>query len=275
MHRPLNRIRLVLAVLATLAPLALTAQPNTEALRAMGEVKALNDKVKSFRANLEVHDKQGQQEQVTTSTLSLSKDLGWHIRSSSEGQNYEFICDFEKFYQYYPQEKRAYMHNPGPELQPMLRKPVTDLNPLTLLDVNTLKYKGRAEIAGEPVYHFEGTTSTQFLPQGKPVERKMDAWISAKDGLPRKTVETVGPAIGTTLYTNVEVNPGYGTDEFKFTPPPGVQVIDATAQMKAMEEQEKKNAENARKGAPADAGTSSPSAPGALKPGPGDEKPKD
>jgi hypothetical protein len=136
----------------------------------------------------------------------------------------------------------------------MLRKPVTEMNPLNLLDPASIKYKGKAEINGEPVHHFEGTTSTQFLPEGKPVLRKMEAWIAAKDGLPRKTIETVGPYVGTTIYTNVELNPTLAADEFTFTPPAGVQVIDATAQMQAMEEQQRKAAQQT----PATTTTASP-----------------
>ncbi|MGI8908644.1 MAG: LolA family protein [Candidatus Sumerlaeaceae bacterium] len=254
-----------------LVPGAAVAEASPETLRALGEVKALSDKVNSFRANLEVRDKQGPQEQVTTSSLSASKDYGWHIRSSSEGSDYEFICDFTNFYQFYPAEKKAYKHTPGPEMQPMLRKPVTDLNPVTLLEPASLKFQGKGDIAGEPVYHFEGTTSTQFLPQGKPVQRKMEAWISAKDGLPRKTIETVGASVGTTVYTNVEINPKLDESEFKFTPAAGVQVIDATTQMKAMEEQEKKAAQQRASGA-SDAATTAarPQAPSSA-----DEKPKD
>jgi outer membrane lipoprotein-sorting protein len=268
------------AVILSCLPASAPAQANQETLRALGEVQALGDKVRSFRANLEVRDKQAAQEQVTTSSLSVSKEQGWHIRSSADGASYEFICDFQKFYQFYPAEMKAYMHSPGPEMQPMLRKPVTDLNPLTLLDVNTIKFKGKGEINGESVYHFEGTTSTQFLPQGKPVERKMEAWISTKDGLPRKTVESVGPAVGTTIYSNVELNPTFSADEFKFTPPVGVQVIDATAQMKAMEEQQNnqqqgRGARPAIGAGPAGAGAAPTTGTAATPRSSDEEKPKD
>lgn len=235
---------------------ALHAAPTPGTLTALGEVRALSDKVKGFKANLEIRDKQGTEEQVATSTLLVSKEHGWRIQSSSNGSQYEFISDFTNFYQYFPKEKIVYKSvADSPEAQALFRRPVSDLNPLTLLDPATLQLKGKVQLAGEPVYHFEGTTSSQYLPQGKPVVRKMEAWISAKDGLPRKTVEQVDSgAIGTTIYRDVELNPSVKPEDFQFIPPPNVQVLDTKEQMERMQQPEVRKLE-------APAGTPQPSTP--------------
>lgn len=230
--------QIVLSLTIAAAASVAQAAPSKETLTALGEIRALTDKVNSFRADLEVRDKQGPQEQVTTSTLLVSKQHGWKIKSSSDGAEYHFISDFTNFHQYFPSDKRAFKSvADNAEAQALFRKPVSDMNPLTLLDPATLQLKGKSQLGGEAVYHFEGTTSTQYLPQGKPVVRKMEAWISTKDGLPRRTVEQVGPAMGTTTYSNVQVNPSVTAQDFEFLPPPDVQVMDAKQQMELMQQE--------------------------------------
>lgn len=223
-----------IAAFATAPLLAFSANPET--LQALGEVNALQDKVKAYSADLEVRDKQAGQENVTTSSLLVSKEHGWKVRSSTPEGEYEFVSDFNTFYQYYPAEKKAVKHSADrPDASALFRKPVTDMNPVSLLDPASLVLKGKETINGEPVFHFEGTTSTQFLPQGRPVTRTLQAWISTQDGLPRKTVETFGEAEGTTMYKNVQLNPQVGPADFQFVPPPGVELIDMAAQARQMQ----------------------------------------
>jgi len=225
--------RSILALGALALTSTMFAAPTPETLTGLGEVRALTDKVKSFQANLEVTDKQGSQEIVTTSTLLVSKEHGWKIDSSSGGMQFQFVSDFTNFYQVFPQRKEVLKSVADtPEAKALFRKPVTDLNPLSLLDPASLNLKGKLTLADEPVYHFEGTTSTQYLPQGKPVVRRMEAWISTQDGLPRKTVEKVEGATGTTIYTSVQVNPTVAAKNFEFVPPPDYKLIDPNQPMR-------------------------------------------
>src|SRR5687768_4972734 len=135
----MNKLLLATAALTLLPGHLLSAAPSAETLTALGEVRALSDKVKGFRADLQVTDKQGAQEVVTTSTLLVSKDHGWKVDSSSAGTDFQLICDFKTFYQVMPSQKEAVKHIADtPEATALFRKPVTDLNPLSLLDPNSL-----------------------------------------------------------------------------------------------------------------------------------------
>src|SRR5687767_7198495 len=57
------------------------AADSAEAQAALKAIRDLNDKVAGFRAELEVHDKQEGQEQVSTSVLTVSKAHGWKVES--------------------------------------------------------------------------------------------------------------------------------------------------------------------------------------------------
>jgi outer membrane lipoprotein-sorting protein len=214
------------------------AADSAEAQAAIKAVQELNDKVTGFRAELEVHDKQEGQEQVSTSVLTVSKAHGWKVESNTPQGPFVFVCDFTTFYQYYPGERKVFKNSAtSPEASAMFRKPATDMNPLPLMDPRSINFKGKKEFEGHSVYHLEGTTSTQFLAEGRPVERRMEAWISASDGLPRKTVEGSSFGEGSTIYRNVRLNPELTPSDFQFVVPAGVAVIDADQELKKMEEQ--------------------------------------
>jgi outer membrane lipoprotein-sorting protein len=214
------------------------AADSAEAQAALKAIRDLNDKVAGFRADLEVHDKQEGQEQVSTSALTVSKAHGWKVESYTPQGPFTFVCDFNTFYQYYPSERKVFKNSAtSPDAAAMFRKPATDMNPVPLMDPRTINFKGKKEFEGHPVYHLEGTTSTQFLPEGRPVERRMEVWISAVDGLPRKSVERSSFGEGATVYRNVRLNPELTPADFQFAAPPGVAIIDADQELKKMEEQ--------------------------------------
>ncbi len=216
--------------------LAALLLPNAGAVtkeEALEKVNSLAAKVEGFRADLQIADTGAGVDGVSTSTIAVSKEHGFKTNLHANGVECQIITDFTTGYQYYPERQQAMkMTADRPEIRELFRKPATDMNPLVLLDQNSLKFKGEETLAGETVYRFEGTTTTQFLAQGEAVRRTMEAWVSTTDGLPRKTIETVGGNKATTIYSNVEVNPSFKAADFQFTPGHDVQVIDANEEIK-------------------------------------------
>jgi outer membrane lipoprotein-sorting protein len=216
--------------------LAQEAAPSAAAVAK--DIAAKIGKVSGFTANIETGEAvEGEGDGSTVSSLMVSRLYGWKLTYT--GQNpYTIITDFETFYQYFPQEKRVMKTTAdSPEIKAMLTKPVTDMNPIALLDAASLRYLGQEKVAGETVYHVEGTTQSQLMPGGPVVRRNLAAWLSVEDGLPRKTVESVGMSTGTTVYRDVKVNPTLKPEDFAFTPPAGVTVIDTNEQIRKMEQQ--------------------------------------
>lgn len=205
----------------------------------VADVKKKTEAIKSYSAEIEVHhERQDGTKEKTTSSLTISRDHGWKVNSFGKDSTYTFITNFDVFYQYFPDQKQVIKMVPdNPVAKAMLKKPLTDLNPLDLMDQNTLDLKGTEVIEGETVFHITGTTSTQMVPNYPPVQRKIDFWVSTKDGLPRKTVENSGISTGTTLYKNLRTNIPATVEDFSFIVPPNVELIDANAEMKKMQNQ--------------------------------------
>lgn len=215
---------------AVAAPDSASAVTREEAIE---RVNSLASRVEGFRASLEVIDKAGGVACLSTSTIAVSRAYGFRTDMVTSGVECQIVTDFSTGYQYFPHRRQAMkMTADRPELSALFRKPATDMNPLTLLDPQSIEFKGEETFAGEPVYHFTGTTVTQMLGTGEPLKRSMEAWISTRDGLPRKTIERVAGNEATTIYANVEINPPFTPADFRFVPPPGVEVIDANEQLR-------------------------------------------
>lgn len=164
------------------------------------------------------------------SSLLVSKDYGWKVLAKEGNEAYQLVTDYTTFFQYYPNDKRALKSVASkPEEKLVLRKPATDMNPVALLDPPTIRFEGKEVWAGETVYRISGTTESQLMPGGPPVKRHVVALIGEADGLPRKTSEGVGISTGTTVYSNVILNPKVKPEDFQFVPPEGITVIDSGA----------------------------------------------
>lgn len=173
---------------------------------------------------------------TTVGTLTVSRLYGWKM-SMAGMSPYTMVTDFHTMYQHLAKERRVIKTTAdSPELKAMMVKPVSDMNPVALLDPQSIRFLGEEILEGETVYHVEGTTQSQFMPGGPLVNRRLSAWLSAKDGLPRKTVESVGATTGTTVYRDVKINPELKPEDFAFTPPAGVTVIDTNEQIRKIEE---------------------------------------
>ncbi len=197
------------------------------------------NQISSFSATVETGESEEESPaRKSSSDLVVSRLYGWKLTTTDGPEPYTLITDFQTFSQYFPKDKRVLKTTADvPEIKAMLTKPVTDMNPLRLLSPQSLVYKGQEEFNGDTVYRMEGTTESQLMPGGPEVTRTLSAWIGVEDGLPRKTVESVGMSTGTTVYRDVKVNPPVSPADFVFTPPPGTTVIDTNEQMRKMEQQ--------------------------------------
>lgn len=227
--------RLVLA--ASMLGCSLMAGAADDIAAVASEIRQLNEKVKGFEAILEIQDQRGDENVVATSTLTVSKDYGWKIENELEGGGRVItLNDFNYSVQYYPAAKRALRLKADNDiLKSLFRKPAEDMNPVELLDAASLKLVGEEEFEGVPVWRIEGTTQTQVLPGMEPVQRRIEAWISRTDGLPRKTIEYADESFATTIYHDLRVNPQLSQDDFTFTPAEGVEVIDGDSAFDALD----------------------------------------
>jgi outer membrane lipoprotein-sorting protein len=207
--------------------------------KAMSDVQSLAAKVKGFRAVMEVHHVGAGQDVTASATLTVSRELGWKLDSEMSGSRRLVVNDFRCSYEYFPDMNRVLKYvADSPEVEDGFRKPSRDMTPLGLLDPKSLKLAGTETLNGESVYHFEGTTLTLVMAGEPPVKRRMELWLSNKDGLPRKTVEELEESTGTTVYRQVQVDPELTAKDFKFEPPKGAEVIDMNAEMKKAAERE-------------------------------------
>jgi outer membrane lipoprotein-sorting protein len=234
------KLALRAAVAAVLAIAGQVAFAQQDPQKALQQVQNAVQNVKSYQALLEVRDQQGKDEMVASSTLTVSREHGWRIEENSSEGNHYVVNDFTTSYEYFPNHKKAIKFvAENAETREGFRKPANEMNPLVVLDQSSVKLIGEENLDGEPVFHFEGTTSTQFMAQGKPVTRKIEAWVSTKDGLPRKTIEHSENTVGTTVYKNVKTNIEVKPEMFKFTPPEGVEVVDMNVEMRKQRENER------------------------------------
>jgi outer membrane lipoprotein-sorting protein len=219
-----------LAILITVGNAAETPQ------QILQKIADLTSKVQSYKATIEVHDKSGQDEMVASSTLTVSREYGWKVEDNG-GTGHVIYNDFKTSYEYFPDAHKAMKFTATtPEIEEGFSKPAREMNPALVLDPNSVKLIGNEMLDAEPVYHLEGTTTTQFINEGKPVTRRIEAWVSSKDGMIRKTIEYTEDTVGTTLYKNVQVNIPVKASDFKFVAPPGVEVTDINAEMKKQRE---------------------------------------
>lgn len=205
----------------------------------LSSIKKKIDSIKSYSADMEVvEERDDGAKSQSSSTIVLSKDKGWRVSSNGKEGSYTFITNFDVFYQYYPDQKQVIKMIPmDAEASAMLKKPLEEINPITLMDAKGLNIKGSEQLNGETVYRIEGTTTTQVIPGVMPMTRKLEVWVNANDGFPRKTVENSGMSTATTTYKNLKINVPVTVEDFSFIVPPGVELIDANQEMKKMQQQ--------------------------------------
>lgn len=202
------------------------------AQEALSKITEMNSKVTGYETLMEVHDARGESDMVASSTMAVSREFGWKITDNSTTNPHFIVNDFKTSYEYVPEANKVFKFTATqPKIAEDFRRPADELNLLSILDPASIKMTGSDTFEGEPVYKFEGTTTTQFMPQGRPIVRSVEAWISTRDGMPRKTLESAGQTTGVTIYRNVKVNPPFKAEDFQYTVAPGVQVIDINAEM--------------------------------------------
>jgi len=222
------RMRVLLAGAASLlvCTVSQAGSSSAEVKQALAEIEKAYAQVPGFQAEVTTRHETREGDVVATRVLTVSKKFGWKIVDWIGDQKREIINDFRTNYVYLREQKKVLkLTASSPELEAEFRKPVADLNPVFLLDRNTLRLVSTEEFEGEPVYHFAGTTTTQMMQRGKPVSVEIEAWVSRHDGIPRKTVERIGEVKGTTIYRRVSIRPDLTAEDFQFQKPQDVAEI--------------------------------------------------
>ena len=226
--------RFLVAGIALLAAAQLHAAETPDTKAIMNELVSKYSRISGLEANLEIRYQAGQDESLATSTLAVSRKYGWKLEDFTPGRENRIVNDFMVMHQYFPREARVLkMVADEPGMSEAFRKPADELNPLGSLDPASVKFIGQEMLNSEPTYRFTGTTQTQILDMGQPAMRAMEVWLGTNDGLPRKTVEKSGDVVMTTVYRDVKVNPDFKPEDFRFTAPAGVEVLDMNAQISA------------------------------------------
>jgi len=111
-------------------------------------------------------------------------------------------------------------------------------------EVFDLSFEGTEELSDGKAYRVKGTlkeggmekldTSGMMEQMGLTMDA-ISMWFSAEDGLTRKMVmmDSEGTPFITQAFSNINLDPEVAADAFNYTPPEGVQVIDAS-QMQGM-----------------------------------------
>ncbi|PKO17401.1 hypothetical protein CVU37_07870 [candidate division BRC1 bacterium HGW-BRC1-1] len=226
--------RFLVTGIALLAAAQLHAAETPDTKAVVAELMNKYAQTSGLAANLEIRYQTGQEESVATSTLAVSRKYGWKLEDFTPGREHRIVNDFTVMYQYFPREARVLkMVADEPGMAAAFRKPAEELNPLSSLDPTSVKLIGQEMLNSEPTYHFAGTTQTQMLEMGQPAMRAMEVWLGTNDGLPRKTVEKSGDVVMTTVYRDVKVNPDFKAEDFRFSAPAGVEVLDMNEQISA------------------------------------------
>lgn len=108
----------------------------------------------------------------------------------------------------------------------------TDLTkPLQMLDPATAKLLRTETLDGVQAYVFEGTPPQGVARmQGPFMPARVQVWVGVADGLTRKVamLDKEGKEAMTQTFSNLVINKDYPDAQFRFTPPPGAQVMDMT-----------------------------------------------
>jgi outer membrane lipoprotein-sorting protein len=202
---------------------------DSEARSRAAKIREQVAKVRDMRATLEITEKLG--DEVTTpvrSQIIVSMEHGWRLEDAAE-TGHRVVNNLERSWEYVPKDKVVFVNQATtPELKTLFRRPIDQSNPLEMLDQESLKFLGEVKLDGQPVWRFEGTTETQVIVSAAAplAKRKLSAWISPQDGLPRQIIETGDEGEAMTRYVDVKVNIGAKPEDFTFKAPAGVRTID-------------------------------------------------
>lgn len=93
------------------------------------------------------------------------------------------------------------------------------------------QYVGEEELDGKKMYILENKVSDILIGLGMPSEEGK-LWIGVEDGFLRKMVSSSDEGNKSFEFKNVELNPIFTEDTFRFTPPEGVHIQDSTEGIK-------------------------------------------
>lgn len=189
----------------------------------------------SYKAsfNLEAKEEDGRTF-LLNGTLQFQKPSKRRLEIQ-EGDNKEsrqlLVSDGNVEWQYYPQGAMVYRVNQPPE-PPGPHRPFSEAKP------ETLRFVERTQEEGEELLRFEGEPKPSTV-EGAPVTvTKIALAVSEKDGLLREMalLDDKGQPLLTHRYRHIEVNVKIPEDQFAFTPPEGVAVMELPPAQEAVQE---------------------------------------
>jgi outer membrane lipoprotein-sorting protein len=191
------------------------------------EAQAALDKASSWKSyktdfSLETQEENGEDFSLR-GTLIYQKPGQRHlqIREGEAAENTQIlVSDGSVEWQYYPKGNVAYRIDNPPEA-PGPHRPFTDVRP------ETVRFVKKVEGPGGPLLRFEAEPRPESV-EGAPVPvKKVRLDLSEEDGMLREMVmldEKDKPVL-TQRFTGLELNVEVPEDQFKFTAPEGVSVM--------------------------------------------------
>jgi len=147
------------------------------------------------------------------------------IREGEAKENTQLlVSDGKVEWQYYPQSAAVYRINNPPEAPGPHR-------PFLEVQAESVQFVKRLEGEGDPLLRFEADPQPASV-EGSPVPvKKVRLDIGEKDGMLREMVmlDEKGEPVLTQRFTDLEVNISPSDDQFRFTPPQGVSVMEMPA----------------------------------------------
>jgi len=197
---------------ALLPPEAQTLQSKAQALRGY-----------SSRFTLETQEEGGQSVRLEGTLLfeSPSRRRVEIKEEGSDGPSQILVGDGVVEWQYFKEANTVYrMENPPPPPGPH--------RPFAEIQAGTLRLAGEASSEAQTFQRFEGKPLAEVT-EGAPAPiETIRVDVGKEDGLVRELtlLDAQGKSVLSQRYSDVEVNPSFPEETFRFTPPAGAQVVD-------------------------------------------------
>lgn len=193
----------------------------------------------SYKASFTLEAKEENGKLFTLKGVLLYRQPGQRRLEIREGDAKEntqvLVSDGKTEWQYYPQSSAVYKINNPPEA-PGPHRPFSEVK------AETVQFVKRIDGEGGKLLRFEAQPQPASV-EGSPIPvKKVQLDVGEKDGMLREMamLDEKGEPVLTQKFIDVEVNPSLADDQFSFTPPTGVSVMEMPppgAQLQAAEKQ--------------------------------------
>ena len=222
-NRVWMRAILILILSAGVPATALPAEPvlPKEAKEALAKTSALQ----SYKASFVLEAKEEDGKLFTLKGTLLYRQPGHRRLEIREGDAKEntqlLVSDGKVEGQYHPKSAAVYRINNPPEA-PGPHRPFSEVK------AESVQFVKRVETDGDPVLRFEADPQPASV-EGSPIPvKKVRLDVGEKDGMLREMVmlDEKGEPVLTQRFADLEVNVPLADDQFSFTPPEGVSVME-------------------------------------------------